>query len=622
MYGIPDCTVVTCCYDTSKFNSHALSVIEALKRFNGVLQLPVYLVVYTETCFYNEIVEKRRSYGHEHITVVHNVGIEQLWAFQFLQTVKENRKKYHPSKDLRTSPESHLITLNKFDFVLRSIEENPFSTNKFCWLDAFLTLDTTLIRICENYEPNTLLKILNTQSEKFHIQILNVQDKKYKIPEHKREYYSTYRYVVCGGMFMCGKDIGRRILGRLKDICVETTKMGYGHGEEPMYLEVLDEFYDDIEKGYGDYGQIINNLVKPTKNLRYIFECIINRYLMFGYHRECFDCCKKVLDSIETYNTTCEPHLHMRILFSYYVSAYYYRPTVAPEIISNIYTLCRIHPKIHDAYMQQKHFYEEQFSYCVNRNYCIFTNDNYVQVQLLDHHYSTNFKNRDNHEILFRRINTYLLNNGIIDKTKNIIDLGAWIGDNSIPWAKNIKGMIYAIDPSSENIEFINSTSAINNIKNITTLQYAVSNTNEVLSTNDNIHHCSFVYGNTGVNGIHKLNAISLDYLYENKVIENISYIHLDVEGMEYKILQGCTNILDKYKPIISFEQHLELDDYNLILTFLKNKNYVVFLVDEILPGCRSDCRNSFAFHNSIFTNQLIENINAHIGKDIMVHQL
>ena len=37
----------------------------------------------------------------------------------------------------------------------------------------------------------------------------------------------------------------------------------------------------------------------------------------------------------------------------------------------------------------------------------------------------------------------------------NIIDLGAWIGDNAIPWAKNINHIVYAIDPSSQNIEFI-----------------------------------------------------------------------------------------------------------------------------------------------------------------------
>ena len=47
--------------------------------------------------------------------------------------------------------------------------------------------------------------------------------------------------------------------------------LGYGHGEEMLYLEILDEFYDDIERSYGDYGQIINNyFLKTTFLLIYV----------------------------------------------------------------------------------------------------------------------------------------------------------------------------------------------------------------------------------------------------------------------------------------------------------------------------------------------------------------
>ena len=127
------------------------------------------------------------------------------------------------------------------------------------------------------------------------------------------------------------------------------------------------------------------------------------------------------------------------------------------------------------------------------------------------------------------------------------------------------------------------------------------------------------MYGNTGLNGKNKVNAVSLDYLYETKTIENIGYIHLDVEGMEYKILQGSNKLLDECRPIISFEQHLELDDYSIILSYLNNKNYVVFLIDEILPACRHDCRNSFAFPNELFNEQLIKNIHDHLGKEILI---
>lgn len=247
----------------------------------------------------------------------------------------------------------------------------------------------------------------------------------------------------------------------------------------------------------------------------------------------------------------------------------------------------------------------------------IFTNDDSVRILLIEHPFSNILKRRDGHEVIFRRINTFLIKNKIIKN--NIIDLGAWIGDNSIPWSKNIDGVVYAIDPSPNNCDFIHKMCELNTITNVKIVQSAISNTNEILSTNDNINHCSFVYGSPGLNGTLKVKAVSLDYLYETKVIENIGYIHLDVEGMEYKIIEGSSNIIDQCRPIISFEQHLEIDDYNIILSSLKNKNYTVFLVDEILPGCRADCRNYFAFPNEIYSETLQKTIHNYIGKDVLI---
>ena len=248
---------------------------------------------------------------------------------------------------------------------------------------------------------------------------------------------------------------------------------------------------------------------------------------------------------------------------------------------------------------------------------CTFTNDDGVTILLIDDKISDMFKTRDNHEVIFRRINTYLIKNKIIQN--NIIDLGAWIGDNSIPWAKNIDGIVYAIDPCHENCDFINKTCEVNQIKNVKTIQCAISNVNELLTTNDNLFHCSFIYGNPLLSGINKVNAVSLDFLYETKHIENIGYIHLDVEGMEYKVIEGSQNLIDNCRPIISFEQHLLIDDYDIILSYFKNKNYRVFLIDEILPGCRYDCRNSFAFPNEICNESLIENIHHYIGQNVLI---
>lgn len=237
----------------------------------------------------------------------------------------------------------------------------------------------------------------------------------------------------------------------------------------------------------------------------------------------------------------------------------------------------------------------------------IFKNDNHVNIQLPEHRRTFEFNNRDNHEVMFRRISTWLINNKFI--TKNIIDLGAWIGDNSIPWAKNNSGIVYAIDPSEENCNFIKQVCALNNISNVTVLQTAISDKYEILSTSQSLDHCSFLnVGDT------KVIATSLDNLFHEGKIADIDYVHLDVEGMEFKVIKGMTDIIQTYKPIIAFEQHLEIDNIPEITNYLKSKQYIVFLINEELPGCRTDCRNFLAFPETEKFENVINYLRSYFG--------
>lgn len=66
---------------------------------------------------------------------------------------------------------------------------------------------------------------------------------------------------------------------------------------------------------------------------------------------------------------------------------------------------------------------------------------------------------------------------------------------------------------------------------------------------------------------------------------------------MEMQVIEGAGNLISKFKPIIAYEQHLELDDISKPKAFLSSKfGYNVYIINEILPGCRLDCRNFLAF--------------------------
>jgi hypothetical protein len=361
MHVYPDCTLVTASYTFNHLHKGARTPEELLDGIKTVLAIPAYLVIFCDSVMSEHIVKERMRNGLQDATSVRIVEFHQLWAYQFLDTVKENRRAYHPTKDDRTSAETHLITCNKFDFVLQTIQSNPFSTTKFAWIDSVVKENMT--KICENYNHSLLYKVLNSITHKFHIQILNVCDKKYTKKEHKREYYQQYRWIVCGSFFTCGKDTGTKILHRLKEIVTHTTQDGYGHGEEMFYLEVLDEFYEDIARGYGDYQQILNNIIQPTLNIHYIVYNIVKGYSQLGYHRECYDACTALITQIESFAIHVPYDLMMQIYFFLYLSSYYYKHHEATYVVKKIRILCHQNPYFNIEFQKNRDFYNTQFAY-------------------------------------------------------------------------------------------------------------------------------------------------------------------------------------------------------------------------------------------------------------------
>ena len=266
-----------------------------------------------------------------------------------------------------------------------------------------------------------------------------------------------------------------------------------------------------------------------------------------------------------------------------------------------------------------------------------FSNDNGVAIQYtMNHPMAGLFGSRNEHEVMFRRISTYLINNGHVQG--NILDLGAWIGDNALPWSISLlkaqkvsntgirdpNFVVYAIDPSPENCRFMIDNSALNGIENVVVIQRAISDKIEVLSTNEDLTHCTFVSDDSSSTNdsstIYKnqVEAVSLDDLFFACELAKIAYIHLDVEGMENRVIAGAATLIELCRPIIAFEQHLEQDPFLELSAHIAEKGYTVYLINEVLPGCRPDCRNFIAFPNDSFDDTIANIINGHLGQDVL----
>jgi len=318
-------------------------------------------VIFTDKILYEKIHNIRNGYGLNHLTLYIVKEIEELNMYKYIDIVKSNREKYHPTKDDRTSIETHLICCSKFDFVLDIIHRNPFNTAKFGWIDS--NVGVNFSKICIDYKKNMLLSVLHNATEKFHIQILNTQDKKYIKTENLKEYYSEYRWIVCGCLFVTGKEIGIQILNDLNTVVMKHTMLGYGHGEEMFYLEILEKYYDDIIKSYGEYNTIVNNLIKLTTGAHYIYHVNILGYLQYGQHKECVECCEKIISAFDNFVIEMNYEIYLNILFSFYISSYYIDITKAKELAHKILQIVEKNPCMKIEFDKNKDYYNDQLKY-------------------------------------------------------------------------------------------------------------------------------------------------------------------------------------------------------------------------------------------------------------------
>lgn len=209
-----------------------------------------------------------------------------------------------------------------------------------------------------------------------------------------------------------------------------------------------------------------------------------------------------------------------------------------------------------------------------------------------------NYASRPIAETLLRKTVYALLQSGCIDPRRSIIDIGCWIGDNAVVWAKMLQGdaAVYAIDPSPANLHFGRSVASLNGLSNIKWIQaVCAEKPNLILGLGADLDHAHF--NDNAESHSQKFVTTTLDEVVPQSSHGEICLLHVDVEGFEERVLGGATRIIAASKPVIIFEQHISKEDPRRIADILKGYGYRVFMINEVLPGCDLDCRNFIAFH-------------------------
>ena len=137
-----------------------------------------------------------------------------------------------------------------------------------------------------------------------------------------------------------------------------------------------------------------------------------------------------------------------------------------------------------------------------------------------------------------------------------VVEAGANIGYYALMESRLVgnKGVVYAIEPSPKNFEYLNRNIKLNKRTNMETYRLAIGDKNRKAKMNISSHSnlSSLIkQKNRKITGTVEVNVTTLDSFLKGKRYPD--FIRMDVEGYEYNIIKGMKNILKKESPLRIF---------------------------------------------------------------------
>jgi FkbM family methyltransferase len=140
---------------------------------------------------------------------------------------------------------------------------------------------------------------------------------------------------------------------------------------------------------------------------------------------------------------------------------------------------------------------------------------------------------------------------GMVREGDCVLGVGANIGYYALMAARLVgpRGKVYAIEPVPRNIKLLEDSIRLNSYDNIETFNMAMGQNDSVamLYLSDHPNWSSF-YRPRKVTGYIDIKIISIDSFLKDKRLPDV--IRMDVEGYEYEILIGMSDLLKSGRPL------------------------------------------------------------------------
>jgi hypothetical protein len=168
-------TIVTAFFDINRAERGDGRTIDEYKSWiKRTLQLNCNLFIVTEEKFKEFFIENRNPYYNTYVRVIE---FKDLHFYKYYGRMKEiieseeyKNKIAHPNRVECVLPEYNIIQYSKFHCLQMAIDENPFKSDYFLWMDAGCSRFFLDVDISKSYPSTNGIELLKQNKNKFIIQ--------------------------------------------------------------------------------------------------------------------------------------------------------------------------------------------------------------------------------------------------------------------------------------------------------------------------------------------------------------------------------------------------------------------------------------------------------------------
>lgn len=134
-----------------------------------------------------------------------------------------------------------------------------------------------------------------------------------------------------------------------------------------------------------------------------------------------------------------------------------------------------------------------------------------------------------------------------------IVDVGANVGNHTVYFAKILKGYVYSFEPQNKLFSILKKNVELNSLQHVTQLyNIGLSNASSKASIDDtpagNIGGTSIRHDEKG-----EMEVKTLDEVFRS-IPKKIDFMKIDVEGFEYRVIEGAEKTIREHEPLIFVE--------------------------------------------------------------------